>query len=112
MELSRIRPGVIVSSDVVNDQPGLPVMVMLGSGAEHFPDETPLEVRVDAKSGSLRKDTVFSALQLRAVDRSRLVDPKTKEAKYLCTLDSKTMERIDFALLFSMDLHHYVPLTD
>ena len=111
-ELSKIRPAVIVSTEAINEQDSLTILVMLGSGAENFPQPSPLMVKVDAKSGHLRKDTVFSALQLRALDRSRFFDPKTGETKYLSTLDAKTMLSIDRALLFALELHRYLPLPE
>jgi mRNA interferase MazF len=111
-ELSKIRPAVIVSTEAINEQDSLTILVMLGSGAENFPQASPLTVKVDAKSGHLRKDTVFSALQLRALDRSRFFDPKSGETKYLSTLDAKTMLSIDRALLFALELHRYLPLPE
>lgn len=109
-ELSAIRPAVVVSTNAVNEQDNLPAIVMLGAGAEHFKRPSPLEVKVEAASGHLRKDTVFSALQIRALDRSRFADPKTGELKYLSTLDAKTMQAVDQALLLALNLETYIQI--
>jgi mRNA interferase MazF len=112
VELAKIRPALIVSSDAINEQPSLPVLVILGSGAEHYSVESPALVRVEAKSGHLKKDTVFSALHLKSFDRSRFEDPKTGELKYLCTLGEGHMRKVDMAMLFALELHPYLPLAD
>jgi mRNA-degrading endonuclease toxin of MazEF toxin-antitoxin module len=109
-ELARIRPAVILSSQRVIDQPDLPLTVMFGAGAEHFPVMSGLHVKVEASTGAFRKDTVFSALHVKACDRSRFQDPKTGELKYLSTLDAPTLRRIEIALMFALELDEYLPL--
>jgi mRNA-degrading endonuclease toxin of MazEF toxin-antitoxin module len=110
VELARIRPGVIVSTQAVIDQADLPVAVMFGSGAEHYSALNELLVKVDARAGHFRKDTVFSALQVKACDRVRFLDPKSGEAKYLSTLDTATMKLVDRALMFAFGLDAFLPL--
>jgi mRNA-degrading endonuclease toxin of MazEF toxin-antitoxin module len=109
-ELARIRPAVILSSQRVIDQPDLPLTMMFGAGAEHYPVLSGLHVKVDAATGHFRKDTVFSALQVKACDRRRFQDPRTGELKYLSTLDVPTMRRIEVALMFALELDGYLPL--
>ena len=67
------RPVLVVTRDGINRLP-LTVLVMVGSGAEHFHGREPYpsDLWVTAAESGLPKDTVFLGLQLRSIDPSRL----------------------------------------
>ena len=73
------RPVLVVSRNEVNRLP-LTVLVMAGSGAEHYATQKrfPTDIWVGAQESGLPKDTVFLGLQLRSLDRSRLTGPLGK----------------------------------
>ena len=67
------RPVLVLSRDSVNRLP-LTVLVMIGSGAEHYhrAQPFPTDIWVTAIESGLPKDTVFLGLQIRSLDPSRL----------------------------------------
>jgi len=70
------RPVLIVSRNEINRMP-LTILVMVGTGAEHFGprDHFPTDIWVSATDSGLPKDTVFLGVQMRSLDRARLVSP-------------------------------------
>lgn len=64
------RPVLVVSTDAINAQP-LVVIVVVGTDAQNVPRDYPVNVRVTAAETGLPKDTVFLGFQLRSLDRSR-----------------------------------------
>lgn len=64
------RPVLIVSSDALNSQP-LVVVVVAGTDAANVPRDYPTNLRVTAAESGLSRDTVFLCFQVRALDSSR-----------------------------------------
>ena len=67
------RPVLVITRDSINRLP-LTVLVMVGTGAEHYQrkDSFPSDLWVTAAESGLPKDTVFLGLQIRSLDPSRL----------------------------------------
>lgn len=67
------RPVLVLTRDSINRLP-LTVLVMIGSGAEHYQrgQAFPTDIWVSAAESGLPKDTVFLGLQIRVLDPSRL----------------------------------------
>lgn len=64
------RPVLIVSSDALNSQP-LVVVVVAGTDAANVPRDYPTNLRVTAAESGLPRDTVFFCFQVRALESSR-----------------------------------------
>ncbi|MCG3194988.1 MAG: Endoribonuclease MazF [Thermoanaerobaculia bacterium] len=64
------RPVLIVSSDALNSQP-LVVVVVAGTDAANVPRDYPTNLRVTAAESGLPRDTVFLCFQVRALDSCR-----------------------------------------
>lgn len=67
------RPVLVITRDAINRLP-LTVLVMVGTGAEHYHSKEPFpsDLVVTAAESGLPKDTVFLGLQIRSLDPSRL----------------------------------------
>ena len=70
-ETKGVRPVLVLSRDELNCLP-LTILIMVGSGAEHYPRCYPTDLRVTAAESGLPKDTVFLGVQIRSVDPKRL----------------------------------------
>lgn len=64
------RPVLVVSSDAINRQP-LVVVVVAGTDAANIPHDYPTNIRTTAAETGLPKDTVFLCFQVRALDPAR-----------------------------------------
>src|SRR5512139_2564855 len=76
-EQAGYRPVLVVSADAINRQP-LVVTVVVGTKSDNIPRDYPTNVRVTANETGLAHDTVFLCFQIRSLDPSRFLDPKTK----------------------------------
>ena len=88
------RPAVLVSRDAINHASRIVVVVPLTTdrGRRLFPSD----VRVTAPDGGLDHDSIALALQVRAIDRSRL-------GGQLGRLNPETMVAVDSALAKVLD---------
>ncbi len=97
------RPVLVVSSDAINLQP-LVVTVVVGTDAKNVPRDYPVNVRVTSRETGLPMDTVFLCFQIRSLDPSRFVDPKTKQPTLAGNLPPEQMAQIDRALRLALNL--------
>ena len=67
------RAVLVISRDGINRLP-LTVLVMVGTGVEHYAGKTafPSDLWVTAKESGLPKDSVFLGIQIRSLDPTRL----------------------------------------
>ena len=91
------RPVLVVSSDAINRQP-LVVSVVAGTDADNVPRDYPTNVRVTAKETGLPRDTVFLCFQVRALDPSRFVDPRTGRERLAGEMPRGRMAEVEAAL--------------
>ena len=91
------RPVLVVSADAINRQP-LVVTVVVGTRSKNVPRDYPTNVRVTASETGLPHDTVFLCFQLRSLDASRFLDPKTRQPNLAGTMPPARMSEVDEAL--------------
>jgi len=91
------RPVLVVSSDAINRQP-LVVTVAVGTDADHVPRDYPTNIRVTAREAGLPKDTVFLCFQLRSLDPSRFLDPRSGAPMLAGALPAARIAELDEAL--------------
>jgi mRNA interferase MazF len=70
------RPVLVVSVDSINRQP-LVVTVVIGTDAANLSRSYSTNVHLKAGETGLPKDTVFLCFQIRSLDPSRFIDPRT-----------------------------------
>ncbi len=87
------RPVLVVSVDAINRQP-LVVTVVVGTSAKNVPRDYPTNVRVTAKETGLSMDTVFLCFQIRSLDPSRFLDPKTHRPNLAGTMPPSRMMEV------------------
>jgi mRNA interferase MazF len=97
------RPVLIVSDDAINSQP-LVVTVVVGTKASNLSKQHPTNVLMTAKETGLPLDTVFLCFQMRSLDPSRLIDPKTKRPALAGAAPPRKMEEVDQALRLTLSL--------
>ena len=97
------RPVLVVSSDAINRQP-LVVTVVVGTKASRIPRDYPTNIRVSASETGLPEDTIFLCFQVRSLDPSRFVDPKTGRAAPAGSVPESRMAEVDQALKLVFDL--------
>ncbi len=97
------RPVLVVSSDAINRLP-LVVTVVVGTSAKNLPRDYPTNVRVTARESGLPQDTVFLCFQVRSLDPSRFIDPKTGRPGLAGTLSSERMRDVEEAIRRSLAL--------
>ena len=97
------RSVLVVASEAINRQP-LVVMVVVGTDAKNVPRDYPTNVRVTAKETGLPIDTVFLCFQIRSLDQTRFLDPKTHRPNLAGTLPPPRMVEVDRALRLVLSL--------
>jgi len=97
------RPVLVVSADAINHQP-LVVTTVVGTNAKNVPRDYPTNVRVTAKETGLPIDTVFLCFQLRSLDPSRFLDPKTRRPNLAGPMPPVRMAEVDRALKLVLNL--------
>jgi mRNA interferase MazF len=102
-EQAGYRPVLVVSVDAINRQP-LVVTVVVGTSAKNVTRHYPTNIRVTAKETGLPLDTVFLCFQIRSLDPSRFLDPKTHRANLAGTLPSHRMAEVESALRLVLGL--------
>ncbi len=100
---SGVRPALVVSVDAINRQP-LVVTVVPGTDAANITRDYPTNVRVSARESGLPTDTVFLCFQVRSLDHSRFLDPKTGQAMRAGNVAAKAMGKIEAALRLVLGL--------
>jgi len=97
------RPVLVVSADAINRQP-LVVTVVVGTKADRIHRDYPTNVRTSARETGLPEDTVFLCFQIRSLDPSRFLDPKTGRHIPAGVLPDHRMAAVDEALKLVLDL--------
>jgi len=97
------RPVLVVSADAVNRQP-LVVTVVVGTKSANVARDYPTNVRVSARDSGLPYDTLFLCFQLRSLDFSRFLEPKTRQPLPAGTIPPSRMKEVDEALRLVLGL--------
>src|SRR5439155_24407149 len=69
-EQAGIRPAVVISNDTINSRP-LVVTIVPGTKGRNVRRDFPSTVRVPPEASGLPEETVFMAMQVRALDHQR-----------------------------------------
>jgi len=72
------RPVLVVSSNLLNNQP-LVLIVIPGTKASNINRDYAVNVRVSVAESGLPEDTVFLCPQIRSLDQSRFLDSVTNQ---------------------------------
>ena len=91
------RPVLVLSRDAINRLP-LVVTVVVGTKGANISRDYPTNVRVSTAESGLPMETVFLCFQLRSLDPKRF--PPNPAGR----LSEKTMERMENAVRYSLEL--------
>ena len=94
-EQGGIRPVLIIQNDVGNKHS--PTVICAAITSKMNKPKLPTHVALDAHKYGVVKDSVILLEQLRTIDKKRLKDK-------VCYLDQEILEKVDKALLISLDL--------
>ena len=97
------RPVLVVSADAINRQP-LVVTVVVGTRSANVARDYPTNVRVSARETGLPSDTLFLCFQVRSLDSSRFLEPKTGQPLLAGTMPPSRMKEVDEALRLVLGL--------
>ena len=97
------RPVLVVSANAINRQP-LVVTVVVGTRSSNVPKDYPTNVRVTAKETGLAADTVFLCFQIRSLDPSSFLNPKTHRPELAGIMPAARMADVDHALRLVLEL--------
>ena len=92
-EQGGLRPVLIIQNDIGNKFS--PTVIVTAITSQLTKNKIPTHVQLDSSTYALPKDSVVLAEQLRTIDKQRL-------KQYVCTLDSKTMNKVNNALKVSL----------
>lgn len=94
-EQGRVRPALIIQSDILNKHSPLTIVAPITSKV--YEKEYPTNVFLKKEFSGLDKDSTILLNQLRAVDKKRII-------KKLSFLDSLSMRNVDLAIKISLGL--------
>ena len=97
------RPVLVVSADAINRQP-LVVTVVVGTKSSNVPRDYPTNVRVTARETGLPYDTLFLCFQLRSLDPSRFLEPRSHQPNLAGVMPPGRMAEVDEALRLALGL--------
>jgi len=95
-EQGKIRPAIVVQSDLLNKYSTLTIVAPVTS--KIYDKEYPTNVFITKEDSGLEKDSTILLNQIRTVDKRRII-------KKLSTLDKYSMSRVDFGLKICLDLN-------
>lgn len=95
-ETGKKRPCLIIQNDVGNKYASTTIIAVI-TGAENVPKDCPVDIRVKAGVGGLRKESVIMCSQIRTVDKTRLM-------KRIGKIPPHAMEEVNKALKISLEL--------
>jgi len=95
-EQGKIRPAIVVQSDLLNKYSPLTIVAPVTS--KIYDKEYPTNVFITKEDSGLEKDSTILLNQIRTVDKRRII-------KKLSTLDKYSMSRVDFCLKICLDLN-------
>lgn len=94
-EQGGIRPVLIIQNDVGNRHS--PTVICAAITSKMNKAKLPTHIELSAARYHMVKDSVILLEQLRTIDKTRLKDK-------ICHLDESIMEKVDYALLISLQL--------
>lgn len=94
-EQGGVRPVLIVQNDVGNKHS--PTVICAAITSKLTKADLPTHITLNANNYEMIKDSVILLEQLRTIDKKRLKDK-------VCHLDSRIMNRVNEALLVSLEL--------
>lgn len=97
-EQGGIRPVLIIQNDVGNKHS--PTVICAAITSKMNKAKLPTHIELSAIDYEMDKDSVVLLEQLRTIDKTRLKDK-------VCHLDSTVMERVNRALMVSLELGTY-----
>lgn len=95
-EQGGIRPVLIIQNDMGNKHS--PTVICAAITSKMNKAKLPTHVELDSARYNMVKDSVILLEQLRTIDKKRLKDK-------ICHLDDEILERVDKALLVSLELN-------
>ena len=95
-EQGGIRPVLIIQNDMGNKHS--PTVICAAITSKMNKAKRPTHVELDSARYNMVKDSVILLEQLRTIDKKRLKDK-------ICHLDDEILERVDKALLVSLELN-------
>jgi mRNA interferase MazF len=95
-EISKTRPGLVVSNNKNNQYSG--TVTILPITSKNLKEIYPFEVLLPKWSGNLPKDSKAKADQIRTIDKRRIV-------KLIGSLDKEEMNKIDKAMEIHLALY-------
>jgi mRNA interferase MazF len=94
-EQGRIRPSLIIQSDILNKHSPLTIAAPITS--KIYTKEFPTNVEMTREESGLKLDSTILFNQIRAVDKKRII-------KKLGCLNRETMKKVDMAIKISFGL--------
>lgn len=95
-EQGGVRPVLIIQNDVGNKHS--PTVICAAITSRMNKAKLPTHVELNTKRCAMIKDSVILLEQLRTIDKQRLREK-------ICHLDEELQERVDEALMVSLELH-------
>ncbi len=95
-EQGGIRPVLIIQNDIGNKHS--PTIICAAITSKMNKAKLPTHIELDCNKYQMVKDSVILLEQLRTIDKKRLHEP-------VCHLDEEIMEKVNKALMISLDLH-------
>ncbi len=95
-EQGGVRPVLIVQNDIGNKHS--PTVICAAITSKMNKAKLPTHIELDADKYDMDKDSVILLEQLRTIDKKRLKDK-------VCHLDADIMDKVNEALLISLELH-------
>lgn len=95
-EQGGIRPVLIIQNDIGNKHS--PTVICAAITSKMNKAKLPTHVEIDSNKYEIVKDSVVLLEQLRTIDKRRLKDK-------VCHLDNEILNRVDRALLISLELN-------
>lgn len=94
-EQGGIRPVLIIQNDIGNKHS--PTVICAAITSKMNKAKLPTHIELDAAKYEMEKDSVILLEQLRTIDKRRMKDK-------VCHLDTEIMEKVNKALLISLEL--------
>ena len=95
-EQGGIRPVLIIQNDVGNRHS--PTVICAAITSRMNKAKLPTHVEIDAKKYQIVKNSVILLEQVRTIDKQRLKEK-------ICHIDEELQQRVDEALMVSLELH-------
>ena len=94
-EQGGVRPVLIIQNDIGNKHS--PTVICAAITSKMNKAKLPTHIELDAAKYEMEKDSVILLEQLRTIDKRRMKDK-------VCHLDTEIMEKVNKALLISLEL--------